>query len=147
MPRPCPRRLQAAQPCRGTWSFISSSPSVAMLPEGFFRGGLERRRTRLTLSRITWVHMEGHTQTLCVDTPVYREPLPAPLLTQGQWDSPSARHPPCPQVTEECWGTPSPRTAFLWEPLGVPQFGGCYSPLGWPHILSPPQEACLCTHC
>lgn len=31
----------------------SSSPSVAMLPEGFFRGGLERRRTRLTLSRIT----------------------------------------------------------------------------------------------
>lgn len=37
-----------------TWSLSSSSPSVAMLPEGFFRGGLERRRTRLTLSRITW---------------------------------------------------------------------------------------------
>lgn len=55
--RPCPHSLQAAQPCRGTWSFISSNPSVAMLPEGFFRGGLERRRTRLTLSRITWVQM------------------------------------------------------------------------------------------
>lgn len=109
MARPCPRSLQAAQPCRGTWSFISSNPSVAMLPEGFFRGGLERRRTRLTLSRITWVQMGGQTQTctqvaptLCVDTPVYTELLPAPLLTQRQWDSTLAHHPPCPQVTEEC---------------------------------------------
>lgn len=52
--------------------------------------------------------------TLCVDTPVYTELLPTPLLTQGQWDSTSAHHPHCPQVTEECWGTFYPPTAFLW---------------------------------
>lgn len=61
-----------------------------MLPEGFFRGGLERRRTRLTLSRITWEQIGGQTQTCtqvapCVWTPQstwnYMELLPTPLLT------------------------------------------------------------------
>lgn len=88
--RPCRHSLQAAQPCRGTWSFISSNPNVAMLPEGFFRGGLERRRTRLTLSRITWEQMGGQIQTCtqvapCVWTAQstwnYMELLPTPLLT------------------------------------------------------------------
>lgn len=61
--RPCPARLQhlavpgPAPRAAGarTWSLSSSRPSVAMLPDGFFRGGLERRRARFTLSRITWV--------------------------------------------------------------------------------------------
>lgn len=60
-----------------------------MLPEGFFRGGLERRRTRLTLSRITWVQMGGsspdpHTgSTPCVGTPACTDLLLAPLPAGG----------------------------------------------------------------
>lgn len=67
----------------------SSSPSVAMLPEGFFRGGLERRRTRLTLSRITWVQMGGQpwtrtqASTPCVGTPVCMDLPPTPLPARG----------------------------------------------------------------
>lgn len=30
---------------------------------------------------------------------------------------------------------------------GCSPIWGCNSPPEWPHILCPPQEACLCTHC
>lgn len=107
----------------------SSSPSVAMLPEGFFRGGLERRRTRLTLSRITWVQTGGQSWTGTQVAPRVWTPWSArtchllPCLSGGHGadigDSTSACHPPCPRATEGCWGT-HPPTASCWQ---IPDLG------------------------
>lgn len=144
----------AAHPCRGTWSLSSSSPSVAMLPEGFFRGGLERRRTRLTLSRITWMQTGGQPQSHTQAAPPVSSPqsartcrpLPCPL--GGHWadsgDSTSAGHSRHSQVTKGCWGDPSSSHCLL---LGIPRCGGCNSPLRWPRTEPPPWGALplLCT--
>lgn len=55
-----------------------------MLPEGFFSGGLERRRTRLTLSRITWVQMGGQPRTRTQGAPHVCAPTCLPTWgTQG----------------------------------------------------------------
>ena len=98
----------------------SSSPSVAMLPEGFFRGGLERRRTRLTLSRITWVQTGGQPWTRMQVAPGVWAPQsartchPLPYLPGRQGADTSARHPPRPQVTRDSGGTCPPPTASCW---------------------------------
>lgn len=138
----------AAHPCRGTWSLSSSSPSVAMLPEGFFRGGLERRRTRLTLSRITWMQTGGQPQSHTQAAPPVSSPqsartcCPLPCPLGGHWadsgDSTSAGHSRHSQVTKGCWGDPSSSHCLL---LGIPRCGGCNSPLRWPRTEPPPWGA------
>lgn len=108
----------------GTWSLSSSSPSVAMLPEGFFRGGLERRRTRLTLSRITWGqkgvslgaptgrwHPVGATQSAWACLMLTAGP--------GTWGDAGYSISACNPL--EMLGDPSSHRLLL----GLPQFGSC----------------------